>query len=519
MGGYDMHEKRSRKLKVMLFVGMVLVLVLLSGCGSTTTENEENQSQGGGSTRANDGVELKEEPVEIDFMTISYATETPKMPEVLNAIETYTNTKIEIDFVPSTVYAEKVNAMLASGDLPKAIMVPDVRAPIIVNGARSGMFWEIGPYLDEYPNLSQLNPNTLQNIAIDGKVYGLYRGRPLARNGVIFRKDWLDNLGLEEPKTIDDIYNMMKAFTEDDPDQNGVNDTYGFTEDENLTGFDTLSAYFGAPNGWEFKDGVMVPDFMTEEYMDTVRFYKQIYDEKLMNQDFAITKGTMKADNVNSGSAGVYIATLSDVGNRFPSLFSNDPNAELDVVSRISGPKGERVHATAGFNGEFLFPKSSVKTEEELKAILQFFDKMLDDEMNDLLFWGIEGLHYKEENGKRERINFDKWLLEVNGPILHLRLVTNDLVYADSDPEVEIKSKVMQKENEDIAVYNPTLPLVSETIMERGTELDKIIEDARIQFIMGKIDQDGWDQAIQQWHDNGGAKVIEEFTEEYKKLN
>ena len=40
-------------------------------------------------------------------------------------------------------------------------------------------------------------------------------------------KDWLDKLGLEQPKTIDDFYNVPKAFKEQDPDGNGANDTYG----------------------------------------------------------------------------------------------------------------------------------------------------------------------------------------------------------------------------------------------------------------------------------------------------
>ena len=43
----------------------------------------------------------------------------------------------------------------------------------------------------------------------------------------MIRKDWLAKLGLKEPQTVDDLYTIAKAFTEQDPDGNGKKDTYG----------------------------------------------------------------------------------------------------------------------------------------------------------------------------------------------------------------------------------------------------------------------------------------------------
>lgn len=45
------------------------------------------------------------------------------------------------------------------------------------------------------------------------------------------RKDWLDNLGLEVPKTMEDLEKVLTAFVEEDPDGNGVDDTTGLTVD------------------------------------------------------------------------------------------------------------------------------------------------------------------------------------------------------------------------------------------------------------------------------------------------
>jgi len=61
----------------------------------------------------------------------------------------------------------------------------------------------------------------------DGKVLGF----PFAQLGPMFfaiRRDWLDNLGLEAPDTFEEAYGVWRAFTFDDPDGNGKDDTHGY---------------------------------------------------------------------------------------------------------------------------------------------------------------------------------------------------------------------------------------------------------------------------------------------------
>lgn len=86
---------------------------------------------------------------------------------------------------------------------------------------RDGQFWEIGPLLKDFPNLSKLKSTTNDNTKVDGKLYTLYRGVDIARQGLIYRKDWADKLGLKPPANMDELYAMAKAFTENDPDGNG----------------------------------------------------------------------------------------------------------------------------------------------------------------------------------------------------------------------------------------------------------------------------------------------------------
>lgn len=73
----------------------------------------------------------------------------------------------------------------------------------------------------------------------------------------------------------------------------------------------------------------------------------------------------------------------------------------------------------------------------------------------------------------------------------------------------------MYNKNKEIAVSNPVLSHISDTYSEVGSELDKIIVDARVKFIMGEITEADFDAAVARWREEGGDKIIEEYTKAY----
>ncbi|GBG11856.1 hypothetical protein PAT3040_06706 [Paenibacillus agaridevorans] len=445
---------------------------------------------------------------------------------IIKKIEEYTNTKIDATWIPASAYNDKVNVSIASNDLPQVLMIQDTKSSSIINAQRSGMFWEIGPYLKDYPNLSKYNGNetVLNNISVDGKVYGLYRARALARQGIVIRQDWLENLGLEQPKTIDDLYNVIKAFTLNDPAKTGNQDTFGLVEAEDssngasavgLTGFQTISAFFGAPNQWEIRDGKAVPQFMTPENMEAMKFYKRLYDEKLINQDFPATKTSKQQEQFFQGKAGVIFTTLDFLITGGNELKKANPDAKLDIISRIEGPEGERVFATTGYNGMFVFPKATVKTEEELKQLLGFFDKIVDEEMMYTWTWGIEGSHHEKDSSGEPSISDQTAYSNEVSPLKQLPSYDGALMIWKGKGEADNKFRQMMQDNESIIVSNPVEPLISQTAVEKGTELNKIITDARIKFIIGTLDEDGFNKEVEKWRAQGGDQIIADYTELY----
>lgn len=467
-------------------------------------------------TAAPNGTGKNEAPLKLTMLNVFYEAEAPKKDNPLIVkLQGYTDTEMDITWVPSSAYSDKIATMMVAGDLPKVLLVLNDKDPLIRNGIKSGMFWEVGPYLKNYKNLSvKMDQARLKNSAVDGKTYGIYRARDLARRALIYRQDWLENVGLQPPKTMDDVYNMLKAFTFNDPDRNGKHDTIGLVDYKTIGQAAIISGWYGGPNVWR-EDGT--PDFKTDAYMNMLKFYKRLYNEKILNQDFGIMEENQKHDAFMKGKAGakLHIAgDLQDIG-KFDPMFKLFPDAKIDAINVLEGP-GNRSIAESGYTGTFLIPKTSVKSEDELKRILAYFDRLFDTDVQNLLVHGIEGVDYKVTDGKVERLKPEDPVNRRVGS--ELGVYRADAMQKLTMRPEEIKGFRMVQEAEKVAVLNPFAPLDSKTYLEKGAKLQKMIDDAKIKYIMGNIDEKGWKDTVEQWGKEGGDLLAEEFKAEYAKL-
>lgn len=492
--------------------------VLVAASGILAACGDKDQVEG-------EGAQADNTPLEVTIATPQVGEAPGKDTEVELAIEKYTNTKIDFQWIPAAAFEDKKNIMIASDEMPKAFKITYNATSL--NAIQSGLFWEIGPYLQDYKNLAAVNPMHYDNIKVDGKLYGLPLYRDIGRAGIIYRKDWFDELGLKIPVTLDDWYQAAKAVAEKDPDKNGQRDSYLLFLDKSYNDPASSGAFLtrlavsqGAPNKWGIVDGKVTPEFMTEPYMDVMKLFRKLFAEKLINQDFSVVQ-TADADNKwNAGQAAIRNTVASAAATSYNNMVKAVPHAVVDVVP-YEGPSGRRIPAEPGNNGFFVFPKSSVKSEAELKRLLAFFDKLLEPEMSTLLTRGFEGKHFtKTEDGKADITDLTKFNLEVKP-------------YRDSLPSFEVggqglplKLNELQAKGWDVVaanlqhvVPNVALTLLSPTYTERGSELDTMIRDAQTKYIMGKIDEAGWEAEVANWRKAGGDKVMEEFTEAYNKQN
>jgi putative aldouronate transport system substrate-binding protein len=443
----------------------------------------------------------------------------PKNNEIEKAIEAYTNTDLQIQWIPFSAYDEKVKVMIASGELPKLIKLS--YTPTIIATLKAGQFWEIGPYLKDYKHLSEQNKQYYDNIAVGGKIYGVPLFRVLGRASIQYRKDWFDSLGLKPPKTLDDWYEVIKALTLGDPDKNGKNDTYGiilekrYNQDVSST-LTRFSVSHGGPNKWKVENGRFTPEFMMESFYETMKLFRRLYEEKLMNQDFAIVDGTETNKIYELGRAGIQV-----VGGSAQSwqdkLVKTVPSAVVEVTP-LEGPGGIRLPGEPGNVGFLAIPKDTVKTEAEMRGILAFLDKLLEPAVQTVLNRGIQDRHWIDNGDYAEVLNRELDLKEV-------KPYRDSLPYIDSNPALKPirqpdlyrKNQQIIKENELYIVPNPALTLESETYAERGKELEVMITDAQTKFIMGKLDETGWKAEIDKWRKAGGDRMIREYEEAYSR--
>ncbi len=461
--------------------------------------------------------------------------------EVQKAVEKLIGAKLKINWVPNAEYENKMNVTLASDDFPEAMVIQDTKAPAFVKAAKAGAFWDLTDKLDKYPNLKPASKQTALNASIDGRTFGIYRVRPELRSAVLYRKDWLDKLGLDIPKTTDDLYKVAKAFTEQDPDGNGKKDTYGLILPKWPTSvfaasspYNAVDVWFGTPNNWGERNGKLVPEFDVPEFMDANRFLKKMIDEGLTNPDWA-TLDTAKWDEpfVN-GKGGIII----DVNVRATQLYSElkavDPEhytEKLAMGGNLSRPDGKKFSLPfTGYNGIIAIPKQNVPDEEKLDQVLKILNKIASKECAILITNGIEGRNFKLEDGYAVPINQDD---------PEVKVIENDLDYAfvqlgmkygvgsgvyQTKPESEAEQENLRLRDElmkldlQTAVFDPSMAVISPTQVAKGATLNPIVYDARLKYLAGQLTEEQLKAEIQRWYDSGGTQVAQEINEAVSKI-
>src|SRR5699024_8047840 len=113
------------------------------------------------------------------------------------------------------------------------------------------------------------------------------------------RKDWLDNLGMEVPTNLDELYEMAYAFTYDDPDGNGVDDTYGLTASGTWNLQDIFQA-FGArldssgsgSIAYDPIENCWVDSMLKPEMVDCLTYLNKMYEEGLLDPELFTNSGS-----------------------------------------------------------------------------------------------------------------------------------------------------------------------------------------------------------------------------------
>lgn len=460
---------------------------------------------------------------EITIMApLSGISEPEKNNEIEAKIKELTGENFSITWIPKENYKEKSMLMMASGEFPDVLVVEN-ETEDIVKGVDQGGFWNIGKYIEDFPNLKDYDPTILKNSSFNGEIYGLYRYRNPVDSAVILRKDWLKKLGLKNPTTADEFTEILKKFTYGDPDGNGLDDTCGLSiSGADNNSFNSLveqaAAWFGASNRWKDENGTLTPSFMTKEYKNALDYIKKLYSDGLIDQKFYSTNASDIQKNFVNNKAGAIICKKAEAL-KLESAMSEKYQNGSELVTFISGIKGNgdgKIFSKSGYSGLLMFPKKGIKTEEKLKRVLGFLDKLNSKEGYMLLNYGVEGVNYTmEDSNIKAKENTSNYNL-----LSYSEISTNykkeTINNKSNDQFINELNTVLDVPDKDKAI-NIAEPLKIQGYVKNQNNLQEQICELNAKYIFGKISENEYEQGIKDWMNNGGESYIQKVNDLYKK--
>ncbi|MFD0681285.1 MULTISPECIES: extracellular solute-binding protein [unclassified Paenibacillus] len=488
----------------------ILATTMLSACASNNTTAPNDSTAG----------KVDEKPETISIITEFNTPEAPGPDNpVLKEFEKRTNTKLNIMWTSPNSYTDKINLVLASGEMPDLVKVLDFNSSLMRQMIQQGAFWDLTPYIKNYPHLMEYPSTVWEKTKISGKNYLIPSVRPLHGGpGLpIVRKDWLDKLKLKVPETLDDMYNVMKAFAENDPDGNGKKDTIPMVPRNDLS---WVEGVLNHSNGkWKEQNGKLIDTTFEPGTREALLWLNKIYKEGFMPADYAIMKETQSEDLVKTGVAGIYPNTIEAIWRVQAELIKTNPEANFLPLSYLSSAAGKYAPSTPGFSGVYLIPKSV--PENKMKKILALMDYGASEEGFMLACYGLKDIHYTtDKEGFKIATDqaFKDSVSQSSFGKIFERYDKYLWAYRTGMPkELFERNKKIVDEREAVTVNDPSVGLISETWLKAGPDFTKKIGDLKTKVIMGQEPIEAWDSFVAKLKtDATYTKAIEEMNQAYQ---
>ncbi|MEF3305807.1 extracellular solute-binding protein [Paenibacillus sp. GYB003] len=432
-------------------------------------------------------------------------------------------------------YEQQLTVRFASNNLPDMIRTYSIEAPMHSGAVEQGVFQELGPLIDKYgPNLKKKIPQEAWDspqVSKDGKIYGIPALSALPAAKVVYvRQDWLDKLGMQQPKTLDEYLAYFEAVKQKDMNGNGdPNDEYGFYVRENMAYADLFFKEFGvSPNVWNMKDGQLIPDMIRPEMKDAISFWKQLYGKGYINPNLFTNKGADWGAGIKQGKAGMWEHEVTNYNSDWTAdKFVNQPDVKINMIQPPVGPKGPGA-LTPQYSGIYyvwVIPTSSKQAE----AAIKFLDWAWSDDANKFFAYGVEGKNYTVENGavkwdanapsNKEKGDSVFYQLSIN-PRGDGRMVQDVLKFSPNGDMlvrgVELAKNAIFKHD---GLNMPALKaLETHPELVPGTGAGTLFLDMFAKVVTGKEELDpAFDKFVSEWKRRGGDEAIKEATAWYNR--
>lgn len=448
-------------------------------------------------------------------------------------------------------------ALTGSEELPDVFPVYGTQmiADMIESGKVKAIDEDIEKYMpDRLKEIYDKYPQTFYPVIKDGKTYGI-ACTPFLTEGqvMIIRQDWLDKLGLKAPATMDEFEEVIRAFTEQDPDGNGKKDTYGFTyagDSIYNTGWVAdpvilFSANAGKhfPGSWqEDENGQLVYGSIHEGNKKTLERMAQWHANGWMFQEAAATGAWDAMMQFTEGKAGIFIGRPWAIGS-VRDVETVCPEAVIKAYPNILQDNGEPSYQSAQINdGWLMFNKDF----NNMEAFFTYYDWIYDAAFGtgDFKYGYLEGYDYDIVG---DTVVYDSQLFDppVTDPFMpgkstvlkNTPSIDTMQSYMDVStgmtPETSAQIKaaadfkaspdmaegyVVAGEHKDELFPNLFNGEPTATMKKKWEQLQTMEKQIYTNIIYGKEPVDAFDKFVEEWKNQGGDQITQEVNEWYQSV-
>lgn len=567
----------NRKMRSVLVLALAFVLLLTAACGAkapaeTAANTETTAAQE--TTQATTAAE-KPDPfgkmAEVVEATTGFELPSdPKYPEgedlqnndVIKWIESNLNLKVKIDWTTSDqgyAFENKVNLLIASDDLPDYLNLNT--EPYGMNILRklvdNDMIEDMTKVFEDYASPtykefhSKANNVALNEVTYNGKLMAIpgIADTETAIPVVWVRTDWLEKLGLQGPKKVDDVIAIAKAFAEKDPGGNGKGLAMPFQQTMFRGDVGSMDFVFGAynafPGDWiKLADGSVGYGSVQPETKAALAKLADMYKNGVIDKEFALKPGDKCVEPIMANKVGIFSGAWWCTWWPLQDSIKNDNNAQWRAFF-IAGDDGSANARSYPVVRNFVVVKKGYKHPEAIMKLANAQEEAglkKYDWWNKLKFepdskysattgplWPVKGgAKYLDEITRR----YDAVMDVVNGKVKK----------EDADPETaSIAQNILdEKANphkdwgiwatatswthgvatfRDYAIQQkfPAYNGSTELMVKNKAVLEDLEKQTFLQIIMGKAPIEDFDKFVDQWKKLGGEEITKEINEIVKK--
>ena len=518
-----------KKRVISAMLACVMVMGTLAGCGNSEKETQSSvakETTKETSTEATssevvveeDGPLFKE-PVELSILY--YVNANVVEDQILEEILKMTNVDAKVTQATSANYTEKLNSVLASGDLPDIVYLEEEHMNTWIE---EGALLPLDDLLEEYGQnvLAVLDESDYQAIRYveDGQIYGLpYLLKLPAQYAWGIRRDWLEQLNLEMPTDLESLEKVLTAF-KDNAATLGVENLIPMVGNQsNLGSFYGLCEAFGFSTSGENAawtldaDGKYISKYEHPNYEAFLETASRWYQNGLIDPEYLSRKNADIHVLFNSGLVGCGFVFSTRLPSYTAAIQEIDADGYVEYMEPIVGYDGtQRVIGRTAVGSRACI---TIAAKDKAVECIKYLDWFYSEEGDRLLNFGIEGTTYEMVDGKPVMIGeytegWDKFraIGGVNTIWAYNRNMDayyQCMLYGKSLEECEEVDLLTYKAYTGNGPYiiAPLRAFATETSKAKGTEIYAMLKEAEAKVIEGTMTIEGFRDVLAKAKANG----------------